>query len=132
MIIKATAIVIITLLFSQLCSGIIDMIRGKKFSINFFTKLGGMPSSHSSVVSALAASIYFIEGFSPLFLVTSVMAIFIIRDSYGVRYEVGEQARYLNTKFKTKFLDRVGHKKSEVTAGIILGIVIAVIGFMVF
>lgn len=132
MILTATLLVILTLVISQLTSGIIDMIRGKRFSINFFTKLGGMPSSHSSVVSALATCIYFIEGFSTIFLVTAVFAIFIIRDSYGVRFEVGEQAKYLNSKFKTKFLDRVGHEKSEVFAGVILGVAIAMIGFMVF
>lgn len=132
MILKAIIILFVTLLLSQLISALIDLHKTKKWTWDFFIKLGGMPSSHSATVAALATIIYYIEGFGTLFLVTAVFAIFIFRDSFGVRFEVGEQAKYLNKKFKTTFIDRVGHKKSEVLAGILLGIIIAIIGMSVF
>ena len=132
MILKTIILVSLTLLLSQTISGIIDAIKGKRFSINFFTKLGGMPSSHTATTSALTTAIFFMEGLSPLFLLSFLFTIIVMRDSYGIRYEVGEQAKLLNKKYKTTFLERVGHTKLEVLAGAAFGILVVCIGFMVF
>ncbi|XP_054812771.1 uncharacterized protein LOC129313566 isoform X1 [Prosopis cineraria] len=58
---------------------------------------GGMPSSHSATVSALAAAIGLQEGTgSPAFAVAVVLACVVMYDATGVRLHAGRQAELLN------------------------------------
>ncbi len=61
-----------------------------------FLETGGMPSSHSSTVTALATSIALTEGIGTNFIIALAFALITIRDSFGVRYMSGVQAEYLN------------------------------------
>ena len=99
-------------------------------------RTGGMPSSHSAMVAALAASIAFNEGLaSNLFVITLMFALVIIRDALGVRRSSGVQARVLNwlgrqasEKLKIEYhpvKEVNGHSPLEVAVGVFLGIIIA-------
>ena len=56
-----------------------------------------MPSSHSAVVCALCTSAIFQYGFMSFeFAISGVLAVIVIRDATGVRFEAGEQAKFLN------------------------------------
>ncbi|MCL2705220.1 MAG: divergent PAP2 family protein [Spirochaetaceae bacterium] len=100
-------------------------------------KTGGMPSSHSALVTALATSIGFKEGFdSSLFIVACAYSLLVIRDAVGVRRSAGIQARTLN-KLGSDLHEKLnidyksvkeisGHSVSEVFIGIIIGFFIAV------
>ncbi|KAF7805777.1 putative membrane protein yuiD [Senna tora] len=58
---------------------------------------GGMPSSHSATVSALAVAIGLQEGTgSPAFAVAVVLACIVMYDATGVRLHAGRQAELLN------------------------------------
>ena len=96
-----------------------------------------MPSSHSSVVAALATSIGFIEGVrSSLFMAMIFYGLLTVRDALGVRRAAGSQAKILNQLGRDikKKLDLSfrpvkeihGHTFSEVIVGILLGFFIAV------
>ncbi len=91
---------------------------------------GGMPSSHSAMVGALAASIGFEAGFlSPLFAISSVLGIIVLYDAIGVRRTVGLQSKYLNRVSDTDdFPEFVGHTPIEVLMGALWGILLG-IGF---
>jgi acid phosphatase family membrane protein YuiD len=95
-----------------------------------------MPSSHSSLVASLAASVAFYEGIdSNLFVITLMIALIIIRDSLGVRRSAGIQARVLNwlgrhvsERLKIEYhpvKEVNGHSPLEVAVGALLGIFIA-------
>jgi acid phosphatase family membrane protein YuiD len=100
-------------------------------------KTGGMPSSHSALVTALATSIGFKEGFdSSLFIVSCAFSLLVIRDAVGVRRSAGIQARTLN-KLGSDLHEKLnldyksvkeisGHSVSEVLIGIVIGFFIAV------
>ncbi|MBN1275762.1 divergent PAP2 family protein [Candidatus Woesearchaeota archaeon] len=95
-------------------------------------KTGGMPSGHSAVVAATTMSVFFLQGVSTLFLVCAVFSIIIIRDSFGVRWSVGQQAKVLNKlaqkeKLHEKVKVVLGHTLSQAVAGIILGVIVAVV-----
>jgi acid phosphatase family membrane protein YuiD len=101
-------------------------------------KTGGMPSSHSALVSAMAASAAFVEGMgSNVFIITFFFALVIIRDSLGVRRQAGLQAEALNglgrdlsKKFGIIWQDvKViqGHNPVEVAVGVSMGIVVSCI-----
>jgi acid phosphatase family membrane protein YuiD len=100
-------------------------------------RTGGMPSSHSSLVSALATSVAFAEGIgSTLFIVTLCLALIVIRDSLGVRRASGLQARSLNllgrevsARLEIEYRpvkEIQGHAPLEVLVGALLGLFIAV------
>ncbi|KAM7269397.1 hypothetical protein ACFE04_024894 [Oxalis oulophora] len=101
---------------------------------------GGMPSSHSSTVSALAISIGCQEGFgSTLFAISFILAAVVMYDATGVRLHAGRQAEVLNQIVyelpaehplaeSRPLMELLGHTPPQVVAGCLLGIVVAVIG----
>mgnify|MGYP006274743281 CR=1 FL=1 len=127
---------------AQLLKMIIDVARqrsrtSRAMMATLFWKTGGMPSSHSSLVTALATSIGFEFGIStPLFTLSLFYGILIIRDALGVRRAAGNQARtmnrmvvLLNERFHTEFQpvrEVTGHTPAEVSVGVLLGFFIAV------
>lgn len=99
---------------------------------------GGMPSSHSALVSSLATGVGITQGFgSPLFAVAAVFALVVMYDATGVRRSAGRQAHVLNQLilrlsdvmeegFEHKALKTfLGHSYPQVFAGLILGIAAA-------
>lgn len=127
---------------SQLIKSIIDVLRhrpntGREIVSRLLWSTGGMPSSHSAVVTSLTTSLGFKVGIdSPIFIVALFYCFLTIRDALGVRQAAGVQATTLNRmiyelshKMDIK-INRVkeihGHKFSEVSMGILLGFFIAV------
>ncbi len=127
---------------AQLLKAIISLVTRKYRSskdliTTFVWATGGMPSSHSCMVTALATSIGFTEGVnSPLFIAMLCYGLLTIRDALGVRRAAGTQARainYLSSELESRFQiprHRVkeihGHTMAEVSVGVILGFFIAV------
>ena len=116
----------------------------KNRSFNIFTLLfstGGMPSSHAAVVCALATSSVISLGWgAPITAVTIALAMIVMIDASGVRYETGKQAQILNKivkelfdpentpdEFNLKFKELVGHTPFQVVVGAAFGILCAVI-----
>ena len=121
----------------------------KKVDLQLLTSTGGMPSSHSGAVTALATAVALEEGLqSPIFAVASVVAVIVMYDATGVRRQAGEQAIALNqliTDFnrfieeaktwpdkeesqkREELKELLGHQPSEVFAGGLLGIVLTLI-----
>ena len=102
---------------------------------------GGMPSCHSSTVTATALMTGFQNGFdSPIFVIATILAVIVMHDAMGVRLETGKQAKRLNEmaelfahlgepslSFDTKLKEFVGHTPMQVAAGFLLGIIVACI-----
>ena len=104
---------------------------------------GGMPSSHSALVTALSVSIGLQEGFtSPLFAISWVLAMIVIYDAIGIRRHAGDHARVLNLMIDELFTGHplaekelkevLGHTPREVIAGMALGIVVPYLMIRVF
>ena len=92
---------------------------------------GSMPSSHSAVVVALAATIFFHEGVTDLFAIAATFMIVTVYDSLMARRSIGEQGTALlrliaKSPFAKDPLPRValGHTPQEVAAGSLLGLLI--------
>ena len=135
--------VILSALFSwfiaQFLKMIIEITKNKKlktkdFFFRAFFGTGGMPSSHSSSVTAVALSIGIQEGFgSALFAMAFLLVIIVIRDATGVRLSAGYQASAINEILKRidnskeiKFVKEVrGHTPLECFVGIIVGILVS-------
>jgi uncharacterized protein len=122
-----------------------------KFSLMFST--GGMPSSHTATVVALATAILLSEGFhSNDFAISLILAIIVMHDAIGVRRHAGYHAELLN-KLSTDFMnllqvikhpslksyetrkklkELLGHQPAEVFFGALLGIIISLLLYQVY
>jgi acid phosphatase family membrane protein YuiD len=99
-------------------------------------RTGGMPSSHSALVTSMTTSAAFKEGLdSNVFIISLWFALIVIRDAMGVRRASGLQAHVLNLLGK-KVAEKTGieyhpvkeihgHTPLEVVVGGLLGIFIA-------
>ena len=138
-------IVFIAWLVTQSAKLIVFWVINKKFVPDRFFGDGGMPSSHSAVVSSLATAIGLQSGWdSPLFAVAAVLAVIVMHDATGVRQETGKQAKVINDLVKMlqarergeltpaeTLKEFVGHTGPQVFVGMLCGILIAVIMNMI-
>lgn len=125
---------------AQILKTIIHMCFTKEFVAERLVGSGGMPSSHSATVCALATATYFkFSADSFEFAIAAILAIIVMYDARGVRRETGIQARLLNeilnifkdmgrSELSTydKLKEFVGHTPLQVFAGAVLGILIAI------
>ncbi|WP_143406636.1 divergent PAP2 family protein [Exiguobacterium sp. AT1b] len=116
---------------AQAAKLVTELIKTRDFEIEIMFASGGMPSSHSSTVVALATAIGRMEGIdSSMFALAVVFATIVMYDATGVRQAVGFQARLLNDYFKgikheTPLLNElVGHTPFQVIVGALLGLVV--------
>lgn len=141
-------------LSAQLAKAIIQGIGKKSLSPEVLFASGGMPSSHSSTVSALTIAIGIHEGFgSSLFAMSAVFTGVVAYDAMGVRLAAGRHAAALNVVVEElrilselarenrpdrgrlvmqRFRERIGHSLEEVFAGLTFGGLIAVAFYHLF
>jgi len=98
----------------------------------FFWRTGGMPSSHSALVTTLCTTIGFRSGInSDVFILSIGFLLVTVRDAVGVRRASGIQAMFLN-KIGQKLSEKgimdykpikevQGHRPAEVAIGCLLG-----------
>ncbi len=126
-------------IIAQIIKVFTGMFRERKFSLRVLLfSNGGMPSSHSASVTALATSCTVLYGFGSFqCAISSVLAIIVMMDASGVRYETGEQAKILNKitkelfsgnapEINTGLKELVGHTPFQVFVGAVLGIIVAI------
>ncbi len=116
---------------AQLLKLILYWFKHKSLSWHDLVVTGGMPSSHSAFVTALATSVYLQEGASSAFAISLVLALIILRDAFGVRRAVGEEGKALQKLFKvnhmrSKVYYSLGHTPLQVIGGAVLGLAIAI------
>ncbi|AIK40054.1 divergent PAP2 family protein [Bacillus pseudomycoides] len=124
---------VIAWFLAQLTKVIFKLVKTKEFDFAQFFASGGMPSSHSSTVTALATGVGMVEGItSAVFAIAVIFAIIVMYDASGVRLAVSKQAKILNdffhgrqTEYK-KLNELVGHTPYQVVVGAILGIVVGI------
>lgn len=115
-----------------------DLIRTKKFNFKRILGAGGMPSSHSAIVTCISAMIGKSEGFdTPIFAMSLIFAMVVMYDAAGVRRAAGKQARLLNKIVETpglssvqvqeKLVEVLGHTPLQVFVGAFIGIVVGLI-----
>jgi len=123
-------------LTAQVLKVVIELIRTRRLNLLRFFDNGGMPSSHTALVTALTIGVGRDAGIdSPLFAVTLLFSLYFVFEAAGLRMEVGNQARTLNELVdelrQTHHLDRerlkelVGHTWGEVFGGFIYGALVA-------
>jgi hypothetical protein len=127
-------------LIAQTLKVVIELIGTRRLNLLRFLDNGGMPSSHTSLVTTLTVGVGVYAGVdSSIFSVTLVFSLYFIFEAAGLRQEVGNQAKVLNEivdgMLATHHLDRsrlkelVGHTWWEVFGGLLLGLLVAYLFF---
>ena len=122
---------------AQVIKFVTALVTQRKFSILPLVSSGGMPSSHTSFVVALATMTGLQQGFdSGMFAIAAVFSCIVMYDATGVRQHAGKQAAVLNMlvenlnnpniSLEKKLQELLGHTPKQVLAGAVLGITIAI------
>jgi acid phosphatase family membrane protein YuiD len=120
---------------SQISKTILHTIINGKLDWSRLKGDGGMPSSHSASVTALAVATGMVCGIdSPFFAIAVVFAAITCHDAMNSRREIGKHSVVLNElikkieqeePFEVVLKEFVGHTPLQVLIGILVGAIIA-------
>jgi acid phosphatase family membrane protein YuiD len=125
-------------MLAQLLKVLFYFFTEKRINFRRFVGAGGMPSSHSALVSALATAIGLEYGWdNAITALALVFAFIVMYDAAGVRLAASRQAMVLNKIVDELFeegefhherlIELLGHTRVEVIAGAALGILMAIV-----
>lgn len=139
------------LIIAQLLKPIFHYYKTKEWNYKLMFDSGGLPSSHSAMVSALVLSVGFVEQFSSsIFAVTVVFAFIVMYDAANIRFYAGRNIQTTRqlirdlkaNKIHSPLLDNpiyeaptkeiLGHSWLEVICGALLGLFVAGIWYIIF
>jgi acid phosphatase family membrane protein YuiD len=122
-------------LLAQVIKVLIDWRMTGTLHLSKIISNGGMPSAHTAATVSLALMIAFREGIgSTSFAISFILAIIVVNDAVGVRYQTGKQGKVIN-KILHKMLvegepltdetlhELIGHTPTEAFFGAVIGIV---------
>ena len=135
---KVLIIPFLVLIITQVFKTIYFSIKNKKLDLFTLLTTGGLPSSHSSLVSSLATVVLKVNGAgSAEFAIAVILAIIVMYDASGIRKAAGEHAKILNemmeekeyysSKEYKKLKELLGHTKLEVFIGLLTGIFLTIV-----
>ena len=134
---------LIALLLAQNSKLPLDYRWTRKWNWALRITTGGMPSSHSSLVTGTVFAIGLYNGFdSPLFALGVAITMIVTYDAAGVRRQAGIHAQRINVLFdellrghifsEKDLREVLGHTPLEVAGGILLGIIVATAQWMLW
>jgi len=115
----------------------IEYARTRRWNWVLLLQAGGMPSSHSSLVAALAHGIGLLVGYdSAMFALAVVVAMVVIYDATGIRRQSGLHAEVINVlvrdllkghpmRHEIQLREVLGHSPLEAIVGLCLGLAVA-------
>ena len=129
---------LLSCLTAQLLKIIFNLFSQGELRLGIVFQTGGMPSSHSALISALSAGIGWELGFdSPIFALSVGVSLIVMYDASGIRRSAGMQAieinkisRELDKNKKIYLKEALGHTKLEVVVGSIVGPLITLPGIV--
>jgi uncharacterized protein len=118
----------------------LEYLMHRRLNWGLWFSSGGMPSSHSALVTSVMLSIGLFYGFdTPLFALAVAFAMVVVYDAAGVRREAGRHAEKLNVLINEFFSGQpisekqlkevIGHTPAQVVAGVLMGIIIPLLFF---
>lgn len=140
------------ILLLPILSGIIAQLakpffkaNGQKFGFKDILSYAGMPSGHSAMVVSLATIILLEFGLSsPVFALSFIFAVIVIRDATGIRRYLGQHGQVLNILVKDlgedkmldrsypRLLEKIGHTPAQVLVGGLIGFFVSLLGYLFF
>jgi len=134
---------LIAWLMAQVIKLPLDYLRTRKWNWALLLTTGGMPSSHSALMTGTVLAVGLYHGFdNPLFALGVAITMIVTYDAAGVRRQAGIHAQRINVLFDELLhghpvSDRdlrevLGHTPLEVVGGILLGLITATIQWSIW
>ena len=129
---------LLSCLIAQFFKIIFNFFSTGKIRFGIMFETGGMPSSHSALITGTTSGIGFQLGFdNPIFALAVALSLIVMYDASGVRKSAGIQAaeinnlsRKLDPKSQVTLKETLGHTKFEVIVGSLLGPLITLPGIV--
>jgi acid phosphatase family membrane protein YuiD len=136
---------------AQLSKLVIELVVHRRWNPKVLVETGGMPSSHSALLTGTAAGLGWQLGFDdPLFALAAIMCFVVLYDASGVRRAAGLTAARVNSlrenssapnslsqdeavvqdESEKPLKENLGHTKLEVLVGSVIGPLIALPGLV--
>ena len=124
---------------AQLSKLVIELVVHRRWNPKVLVETGGMPSSHSALLTGTAAGLGWQLGFDdPLFALAAIMCFVVLYDASGVRRAAGLTAARVNSldeavaqdQSQKPLKENLGHTKLEVLVGSVIGPLIALPGLV--
>ena len=130
---------LISCLTAQILKIVFNFFSAGELRIGIIFETGGMPSSHSALITSLTSGLGMDLGFDdPVFALAVGISLIVMYDASGVRRSAGLNAKEINKLSKSfdeestlNLKETLGHSKLEVIVGSMLGPLISLPG-MVF
>ncbi|NJC95162.1 MAG: hypothetical protein C3F07_06040 [Anaerolineales bacterium] len=130
-------------LLAQIIKIPLDYFRTRRWNWALLLTTGGMPSSHSSLMTGTVFAIGLYHGFdNPVFALGVAITMIVTYDAAGVRRQAGIHAQRINVLFgellrghifsEKDLREVLGHTPLEVAGGILLGLVVATAQWMIW
>jgi acid phosphatase family membrane protein YuiD len=120
---------------AQLSKLVIELVVHGRWNPKVLVETGGMPSSHSALLTGTAAGLGWQLGFDdPLFALAAIMCFVVLYDASGVRRAAGLTAARVNSQAQDESLkplkENLGHTRLEVLVGSVIGPLVALPGLV--
>lgn len=120
-----------------------EYLRSRRWMWAMFFAAGGMPSSHTALMVSGTLAVGLYHGFdNPIFGIAVAITMIIAHDAAGVRRQAGKHAERINVLFdellhghmwsEDELKEVIGHTPLEVIGGIIFGLLVAIVQWMVW
>ena len=121
----------------------LDYLRTRRWNWSLLLTTGGMPSSHSALMTATTLAIGLYYGLdSPVFALGVVITMIVTYDAAGVRQQAGIHAKRINVIVaellkghpinERDLREVLGHTPLEVAGGILLGMAVATAQWLIW
>tara|TARA_Y100001978_G_scaffold128728_1_gene114966 strand:+ start:139 stop:618 length:480 start_codon:yes stop_codon:yes gene_type:complete len=131
---------LISCLAAQVLKIVFNFFSEGELRISIIFETGGMPSSHSALITSLTSGLGMDLGFDdPIFALAVGISLIVMYDASGVRRsaglnasEINKLSKSLDEKSSLNLKENLGHSKLEVIVGSILGPLISLPGIVYF
>ena len=121
----------------------LDYLRTRRWNWSLLFTTGGMPSSHSALMTSATHAIGLYYGFAtPMFALAVAITMVVVYDAANVRRQAGIHAQRINIIFdellrghpinEKDLREVLGHTPLEVAGGILFGLVIATAQWLIW
>jgi acid phosphatase family membrane protein YuiD len=128
---------------AQLSKLAVELLLHGRWRPEVLLETGGMPSSHSALMTGTAAGVGWYQGYQdPLFALAAALAFVVLYDASGVRRAAGETAARVNALVQGRerisdvggaiwehpLKENIGHTRLQVLVGSLIGPLVALPG----
>jgi acid phosphatase family membrane protein YuiD len=140
---RVLIVMLVAWLLAQVIKIPLDFFYTRRWNWALLFSVGGMPSSHSALLTSATHAVGLYYGFDdPLFALGVAITMVVTYDAAGVRRQAGIHAQRINVLFdellrghpvdQKDLREVLGHTPLEVSGGVLFGILVATLMWLIW